>query len=128
MSIEEFYEFNESLAKELTSFLRIPIADRDVMNALYLLNADQDEMDRIGDVWDLNIAYEEALAQLENFDFETLSYQIEIEDQCIPAHFVLNKKVRSRQKDQSGSFTKMMLIPSPQIRTLTMLNSIKSWI
>lgn len=94
MSIEEFYDFKERLSKELTLLLDRPVADRDVMNALYLLYADKDDMEWIGDVWDLDISYQQALDVLINFDFETLTQQIEIEDQAIPAHFVLNKKVR----------------------------------
>jgi len=94
MSIEEFYEFKERLSKELTLLLDRPVADRDVMNALYLLYADEDDMEWIGDVWDLDISYDQALAVLRNFDFGILTQQIEIEDEAILAHFVLNKKVR----------------------------------
>lgn len=95
MTIEEFYEFKESLAIELTELLKErQISDRDVMIALYLLKADEEGMEWIGDVWDLNITYDEALQLLKNFDFEALTQQIEIEEGAIPREFVLEKKAR----------------------------------
>lgn len=94
MSIEEFYEFKEMLSKELSEFHGIAISDRDVVTALFLICADQEDIEWIGHVEDLDLVYDPTLAMLREFDFEALSQQIEIPNDVIPDEFVSHKKVR----------------------------------
>lgn len=98
MSIEEFYDFKERLAAELSTLLSRKISDRDVMDALYLIHADNAEMDWIGDVWDLDISYEEARTELLEFDFNMLLNLVEVEEERIPPSFVTKKKARFKHK------------------------------
>ncbi|MEO6685322.1 MAG: hypothetical protein ABIN24_05130 [Dyadobacter sp.] len=95
MSIEDFYQFKDKLSKELTQFHGRSVSDGDVMTALFLLYADHEDMEWIGDVWDIDISFEQSLAALSNFDFAMLTQQqIAVAVEGIPAEFVMNKKVR----------------------------------
>ncbi|MGG7663586.1 hypothetical protein [Dyadobacter sp. BHUBP1] len=98
MSTEEFYKFKENLANELSVVRSMKISDRDVMDALYLLYADNADMEWIGDIWDLEITYDHALTDLLKFDFGILSRFVEIDESKIPSDFVTKKKARFKHK------------------------------
>jgi len=98
MTIEDFYEFKENLAKELSALLYMEITDSDVMNALYILYADGAGMEWIGDVWDLEITYDQALFELRKFDFSVLFRPIEVDQDWIPANFLFSKKARFKHQ------------------------------
>ncbi len=98
MTIKEFYKFRENLAKALSVLFSIEISDRNVMDALYLLHSDEADMEWVGDVWDLDITYQQALSELSKFDFNILFKSIEVDEDWIPSNVVNKKKARFKHK------------------------------
>jgi hypothetical protein len=65
-----------------------------IFDALFILLEKKYHLDRPGDLWNVDIEYDDALSILEPFDFGVLFNTIESEVDLIPAKFLTEYKVR----------------------------------
>ena len=96
--IENWFEIQESLAVHFNSLYSWTIDREHIFEGLYLLLADKYELEWPGDLWDVQIEYEEALKLLSEFDFNIILNKIETDVEIFPKNFLIQYKVRIKSK------------------------------
>lgn len=99
MQIEKFDNLLEKLSDHFTSIYYCPIIQKDIFDALFILSADKYDLEWPGDLWDVDIDYDEALKLLSNFDFNTLQYEISIDKEILPSDILIRYKVRIKDNN-----------------------------
>ena len=97
-TIEKWYEIQEELVRYLTSLHGHEITREEVFNALFIRLSDKCDLEWQGDLWDLEIDFDEALQSIIDFDFRILSQNIVSDSSIFPDGFLLNYKVRIKSK------------------------------
>ena len=69
-----------------------------IFDALFILQEDKYNLEHPGDLWAIEIEYDEALKLLENFDFNVILNSIETQENIIPKEFLLEFKVKVKSK------------------------------
>ena len=102
---EKFNQFDKidniksKLSKHFNSiYTDIQIDEKKVFDALFLLLADKYDLNWAGDLWDINITYDEAKDLLSKFDFSTIDDIITIDNKIIPRDLLIQFKVRIKSK------------------------------
>lgn len=98
MEIEEFIAFSDRIRAYYYRELGISVSDFEIVNALYILLSDKERYEWIGDLYGTEIAFEEAVSLLKNFNFDTLKHEIETEEDVIPETYLFKRKVRIKSK------------------------------
>jgi hypothetical protein len=76
----------------------IQIDRKQVFDALFIMLSDKYDLEWIGDLWDIDITYDEAKKVLSNFDFNTINNVIETNEEIIPRDLLIQYKVRIKSK------------------------------
>ena len=99
MDIDTMWNLQEALSLGLSDAQKINITRENVFDALFLTFENQSNLEWGGDVWDLDLNYDNAFAILKEFDFATLKNQVETVD-IIPKEFLLiETKVRIKHSN-----------------------------
>jgi hypothetical protein len=98
MQIEEHDDIQHRLADDLTTLTGRTVTKEDVFWALFILYEKECDLEWAGDLWDVEISYEESMARLSNFDFKALDSFIELPDILFPESLFMLKKVRVKAK------------------------------
>lgn len=69
-----------------------------IFEALFLTLADRENLEWSGDIWHIDITYEEALRVLEKFDFNVLFNPMETSIDILPQDLIIQYKVRVKIK------------------------------
>jgi hypothetical protein len=88
MEVEEFDEILDELSKYLSSVQKKQIDRNEVFEALFMLLADDKNLEWEGDLWNLDATYNELQTLLLNFDFETLKKIVITDDEIIPEEYI----------------------------------------
>ena len=96
--INKWYDIQKSLTIYFNSFYTWTIKSEHVFESLFLLLADKYGLEWFGDLWDVEIEYEEALKLLSEFDFNTIFNKIETDEEIFPKDFLIQYKVRIKSK------------------------------
>ena len=107
MEIEQF----DKILEDLVAYFKVSRIE--IFDALFLLLADKENLEWGGDLWDIDISYDEALKLLSNFDFNTFRNELIIEENIIPIEFVFETKVRVKAKGQIWIIHKNDADPRP---------------
>ena len=96
--IEKWYEIQELLAYYFSQKYGYNISRESIYDALFMVFADENNLEWQGDLWDLNISYDKALYSLSNFDFPSLKKELFIEEGIIPNGILMKYKARIKSK------------------------------
>jgi hypothetical protein len=111
--INKLYDIQERLASHFTLLYSQQITQKDIFQALFLVLADKESLEWPGDLWDINLEYEQALTLLRDFDFNTLLNGVETPFGLIPRDFLMELKVRIKMKNQIWIIHKYDADPFP---------------
>ena len=100
MSIEDFYKIQVRLADHFSTLYSKDISREDIFWALFVALEDEEELEWAGDLWDLDLDYNQCLEVLSRFDFNSLNNQIATDEGLIPENFLMQFKVRIKFKGQ----------------------------
>lgn len=76
----------------------ITISREDIFDVIFLSLKDKFEWECPLDFWDLEITYEDAKNAISNFDFKTVLYKIESNENVIPQDLLMQFKVKIKSK------------------------------
>jgi hypothetical protein len=86
----------------LSSYFKIKSSEdilrEDIFAALFLLLSDKYSLEWRGDLWDLEMDYDEALQTVLEFDFNILKKTLFSEQEILPGHLLMKYKVRIKSK------------------------------
>jgi len=97
-SLEKWYDVQEKLANHYTKLNGHVITRENIFNGLFIRLADKYHLEWQGDLWDLEITYEEALNYIKDFDFAVFNQKVTIDSSIIPSDLILKYKVRIKSK------------------------------
>jgi hypothetical protein len=123
MEVEEFDEILDELSKYLSSVQKKQIDRNEVFEALFMLLADDKNLEWEVDLWNLDATYNELQTLLLNFDFETLKKIVITDDEIIPEEYIFKRKVRIKEKGQIWVIHKNDVDPIPSNPHAHNLNS-----
>ena len=102
---EKFKQFDkiDNLKNKLSKYFDsiysdIQIDERKVFDALFIMLSDKYDLEWIGDLWYIDITYDEAKRILSKFDFNTINNLIETNEEIIPRDLLIQFKVRIKSK------------------------------
>ena len=87
-------EILESLTNHFKLLYPQKIERKIIFDALFILLTDKFNLETPGDLWRIEIEYDETLQLLSNFDFNELLNTIETEENIIPREFLMEFKVK----------------------------------
>lgn len=111
--IEKWDAILSRLVNHFQSKHLVEITDREILDALFLILEKENNLEWITDVWDIKIEFEEALALLENFDFDCLRNKVETPMGIIPKELLVQFKIRIKSKGQIWVIHKYDADPFP---------------
>ena len=91
-SIEKMYELQEQLAIHFSAICGYKILREQIFYALFIRFADKYSFEWQGDLWDIDINYDEALEFLCDFDFKVLNNDITSEREILPDCLLMKRK------------------------------------
>lgn len=97
-TIEKWYEIQEELVTFLTNLHGHNITRDEVFNALFIRLSEQFDLEWQGDLWALEMDFDEALQSIIDFDFKILNQNIVSDRSILPDELLLNYKVRIKSK------------------------------
>ena|SRR5215203_5884547 len=97
-AIEKWYDIQEELVCYLTNLHGLEITREEVFNALFMRLSDKFDLEWQGDLWDLEIDFDEALQSIVDFDFRILNQNVVTDSSIFPDGLLLNYKVRIKSK------------------------------
>lgn len=97
-SIEKLFKTQKSLATHFSALQSLEINQQHICQALFISLDEKYKFNWPGEVWNVDINYDDALLLLSNFDFKGLINQIETEAEIIPFQFLLGQKLRIKSK------------------------------
>lgn len=97
-TIEKWYEIQEKLVHFLADLHGFTVTKEDVFNALFIRLSDKFGLEWQGDLWDLEMDFEEALQSVIDFNFQSLNQNILSDSSIFPRELLLNYKVRIKSK------------------------------
>lgn len=128
MEIDEMYNLQKALAEYFSKKRALNITREDIFNALFILYEEKENLEWLGDVWDLEIDFQTAASILSDFDFFALKNPIETED-IIPRHCLLiETKVQIKNAGRVWVIHKYDADPfpsNPHAHELTIASSLK---
>lgn len=96
--INEWYNIQELLALYFSKKVGSEISRRQIFDALFISLTDTCNLEWRGDLWDLEMNYEDAVNALIDFDFAVLNTKIQSKEQVLPKSLVREYKVRIKAK------------------------------
>src|SRR5690242_16316279 len=87
--IEKLYELQEKLAVHFSNKSSYTISRLKIFNALFLRLSDKYNLERQGDLWDLDLKYDEALELLSDFDFKIFESELTSKRNILPKDFLM---------------------------------------
>ena len=96
--IENSTRIQESLVHYFNSNCASDIDRKIIFEALFLVYADKYNFEWLGDLWDIQLDYDEALSLLLEFDFRILKEKIETGEDIIPKEYLLQFKAQIKAK------------------------------
>ena len=111
--IEKWDAMLRKLVDHFQNHYFIEVSDQEILEALFLTLEKKKDLEWIGDVWDVEIEYEEALTLLTNFNFESLKNKVETEQGVIPNDLLFQFKVKIKSKGQIWIIHKYDADPFP---------------
>jgi len=96
--IEKWYQIQESLTSYYTSIYSKNIERQHIFDALFLLLSEKHRLEWPGDLWDVDIDYNEALNLLNGFDFDIIFNEIETDKEIFPDWLLVQYKVKIKSK------------------------------
>jgi hypothetical protein len=100
MSIEGFYKIQECLSDRFATLYSKDISREDIFWVLFIALEDKERLEWGGDLWDLDLEYNQCLELLSNFDFSSLHSRVATEEGLIPEDLLMQLKVRIKSKGQ----------------------------
>lgn len=113
MEIEEFDEILNELSRLLSTINNREVDRNEIFDALFLLLADEKNLEWKGDLWNIDSTFEELQSLLSAFDFGILKKTVETGDENIPEEYISKNKVRIKEKGQIWVIHKNDLDPIP---------------
>lgn len=111
--IEKWDEMLRKLVGHFQSQYLYEITDKEILEALFLTLEKKKHLEWIGDVWDVEIEFEEVLTLLSNFNFESLKNKVETQEGLIPNDLLFQFKVKIKSKGQIWIIHKYDADPFP---------------
>jgi hypothetical protein len=97
-TIEKWFNIQENLSHHFTNKYGYKITREEIFDALFIGLVDELNLEWQGDLWDLEMNFDEALQSIKNFDFSILNQNIVIDKVVFPSELLLNYKVRIKSK------------------------------
>lgn len=98
LKINKLDDIIGTLVSHFSSIHSGTIQRQQIFEALFILLPEKYEFERIGDLWDIEIEYNNALKLLSNFNFNTVLNKIETTEEIILEDFLMEFKVRIKSK------------------------------
>ena len=76
----------------------IRIEERHIFDSLFILLSDKYNLEWPGDLWDIDVDFEEAKKLLTAFDFNEIINKIEVQSEIIPRDLLIQFKVKIKSK------------------------------
>lgn len=96
--LEKNDETIEALISHFTPIYSGRIQRREIFESLFLLLSEKYNLERPGDIWDIEIVYADALKLFETFDFSTVINTIEVSDDFFPEGILMEFKAKIKSK------------------------------
>lgn len=96
--IENSTKVQESLIHFFNLNRASNIDRRIIFEALFIVYADKYNLEWLGDLWDIQLDYNDAKKLLSDFDFQNLKVKIKTNENIIPKEFLLQYKVKIKSK------------------------------
>jgi len=96
--IESYSNLFDDLAGYYSKFYRRNITRKNIIEATFLLYADQKQLEWAGDIWDIELNEDELRNILNDFDFNILSKEVETDDIFSPSTTLILRKVLIKSK------------------------------
>jgi len=90
----------ERLLKHFNSSRICSISHADIFNALYLSLDHKMQFEWPGDLWDVDLDFEQAVLLLKDFDFNILHNTVETPDDWIPDNLLIKRKAKVKHQGQ----------------------------
>lgn len=111
--IKDFYEMQEKLAKFFSEKYHRKILREDIFNALALLLADKENLERLEWLEDVDINYDKARELLSSFDFDILNRTIQTSDNILPIWCLFQFRARFKVNNLIWTIHKYDIDPFP---------------
>ena len=111
--IEKWEMILESLVIHFASSHSGTLTREHIFDVLFILMGDKHKIEWAGDLYDIEIELKEAIELLSNFDFNVLYSTIETEEGFIPDEFLIQYKVRIKNKGLTWIIHKYDADPFP---------------
>jgi hypothetical protein len=92
--IEKWYQIQESIAIHFSKLHSKNIEKQDVFNALFLLLESKYDLEWPGDLWDVEMEFNEVLNLLQDYDFDFVLHEIETPKDIFPDDLLAQYKVK----------------------------------
>lgn len=97
-SIEKLYSMQEQLAVHFSSKHDCIILREQIFKALFIRLTDKYNLEWQGDLWDVDINYDDALQLLNDFDFKVLQNNLVSSQKTLPEELLMEYKVLIKSK------------------------------
>jgi hypothetical protein len=92
------YQLQENLASYFTRKYSYCILPENIFEALFIRLTDKKNLEWPGDLWDIDISYEDALQLLSDYDFKTIHNNINTSTKILPKELLMDYKVLIKSK------------------------------
>lgn len=107
------YKQHEEVANTLSTKLGRHVTIELIVNALFILLTDSNNLEILTDVWHVDITYEEELNLLEEFDFDIFYKKVETSNDILDGDYLYFEKAKIKHKNFSWFIHKNDADPFP---------------